>query len=221
MKTADMSVETKAKPRRGRPPVLLNAVDRILDEAAELFGEGGYDKSSISDVSDRLGITKAAVFHYFPTKQSIYDAIIMRTLEGLAAAVKHEVDSRNGAEDKLRGFMKAHAGYFERNYWSFVCMLVGYGGMASSNLKSEVNRLRVDYEKLLRVILKDGMESGTFRKADVTMTSHAILSMLNWMVRWFKPGGKRTAEWFAAEYYGVVTQGLLQETPRKSGSKAK
>ncbi len=193
----------------GRPPVLENARDRILDEAAELFGSGGYDKSSLNDVAERLGVTKAAVYHYFPTKQAIYDAIIVRTLEGLLDNVRREVDNATGSDGRLRAFMLAHATYFEKNYWGFVCMLIGYGGMANPGLKSEANHLRSDYEAVLRAILEEGMDDGTFRKTDMTTASHSVLSMLNWMVRWFKPSGRRNAATFAFEYYEMLTRGLF------------
>ena len=202
-------------PRIGRPPVLENARNRILDEAAELFGAGGYDKSSLNEVADRLGVTKAAVYHYFPTKQAIYDGIIVRTLEGLIAHVRSEVEGRSDAGEKLRSFMVSHASYFEKHYWGFVCMLVGYGGMANPSLKSEAIQLRGDYEKILRSILRDGIGAGAFRNVDVTISSHSILSMLNWMVRWYKPKGPRTAASFAEEYYELITCGLAAEPSQK------
>lgn len=214
-----MNVQTKKKAKRplGRPPVLENAADRILDEAAELFGESGYDKSSLNDVASRLGVTKAGVYHYYESKQAIYDAIIVRTLKGLLEHVRAEVSAASGADRKLRSFMAAHAGYFEKNYWSFVCMLIGYGGMDSPSLKSEASRMRSEYEKVLRSILREGMEDGTFRKTDITTSSHAVLSMLNWMVRWFKPGGGRTADSFALEYFDLLTRGFLPRSSPSSG----
>ncbi|KAB2680302.1 MULTISPECIES: TetR/AcrR family transcriptional regulator [Alphaproteobacteria] len=200
--------QTKTKPRMGRPPVLENARDRILDEAAVLFGEGGFDNGSMNVVAERLGVSKAAVYHYFDTKQSVYDAIIVRTLEGLLEHVSRAVAASTTADGKLKSFMVSHAGYFEKNYWGFVCMLIGYGGMANPGLKSEANQLRIEYESILRGILREGMATGAFREADVTISSHSVLSMLNWMVRWFKPGGQKRAETVAAEYFDLLTNGL-------------
>jgi len=205
----EKTLKTNSKPRMGRPPVLENARNRILDEAAALFGEGGYDKSSLNDVAERLGVTKAAVYHYFGTKQAIYEGITLRTLEGLAERVNAAVAGAEGAQEKLRAFMTTHAAYFEKNYWGFVCMLVGYGGMTNPSMISEINQIRVDYENVLRKIIKDGVVEGCFVDVDVTIASHSVLSMLNWMVRWFKPNGPRRAEYFAGEYYKVITKGIL------------
>lgn len=206
----EKTVTPKAKPRMGRPPVLENARNRILDEAAALFGESGYDKSSLNDVAVRLGVTKAAVYHYFGTKQAIYEGITIRTLEGLAERVNAAVDAAEGAQEKLRAFMISHASYFEENYWGFVCMLVGYGGMTNPSMISEINQIRVDYESVLRKIIKDGVAEGCFVDVDVTVASHSVLSMLNWMVRWFKPNGSKRAHVFAGEYYDIVTKGIVR-----------
>jgi AcrR family transcriptional regulator len=45
--------------------------ERILQVALELFGEHGYDATSLRDIAERLGITKAALYYYFPRKADI------------------------------------------------------------------------------------------------------------------------------------------------------
>src|SRR5262249_49338368 len=104
---------TAEKKRQGRPPVIENDRDRILDEAAALFARSGYERSSVGDVADAIGATKAAIYHYFDSKQDIYDAIIVRTLTGLAARVRAAVGDSGTAQEKLRRYMTAHATYLE------------------------------------------------------------------------------------------------------------
>ncbi|CPN37639.1 TetR family transcriptional regulator [Bordetella pertussis] len=56
-------------------------------------------------------MSKAALYHYFPTKQDIYDAIILETLAGLLQAVTREVERQHEACERLRAFMVGHARY--------------------------------------------------------------------------------------------------------------
>lgn len=203
-----MNVGTVLKRRQGRPPVIENAYDRILDEASLLFGQRGYENSSLGDVANSIGISKAAIFHYFPTKQDIYDAIIVRTLKGLMETVSAAVAGEPAGLSRLRRFMLAHAAYFEDNFWAFATMLVGYGGMADSLLKEEALTLRDQYEKLLRQIISDGMEAGQLKAVDVAATGRGILSLLNWMARWFKPGLGSTAAEAAESYFDIFIRGL-------------
>src|SRR6201986_5297062 len=45
--------------------------ERILDIALELFVEQGYDKTSLRDIAERLGTTKAALYYHFERKEDI------------------------------------------------------------------------------------------------------------------------------------------------------
>jgi AcrR family transcriptional regulator len=206
--TFDTATATRKTSRQGRPPVIKNARERILNEASGLFARSGYENSSLSALADTIGVSKAAIYHYFRTKQEIYDAIIVRTLDGLLRCVEQNLASHADSHDRLRSFMASHARYFESCYWDFVCMLIGFGGMESAGAMSDANHLRKQHETTLRGILREGIEDGTFRVVDIGITATAILSMLNWMVRCFKPGGARTAEAFVMDYFELLAAGL-------------
>jgi AcrR family transcriptional regulator len=66
--------------------------ERILDVALELFGEQGYDKTSLREIADRLGITKAALYYYFERKSDILLALHLK-LHELGASVLDELDA--------------------------------------------------------------------------------------------------------------------------------
>ena len=55
------------EPRRREP----RTRERILDIALELFVEQGYDKTSLRDIAERLGTTKAALYYHFERKEDI------------------------------------------------------------------------------------------------------------------------------------------------------
>lgn len=200
---------TEAKPKRqGRPPTIANARDRILDDAARLFAKDGYDGTSLGELATAVGVTKAAIYHYFPNKKEIYEAIIVRTLEGLRRYVSQATAEASGPEVALARFMTAHADFFEDHYDGFLTMLVGYGGMENVVMIAEAQKLRDEHEQALRQIIADGTAKGAFRAVDSDVTSRAILSMLNWMARWFKPGKGRRAASFAEEYCDLMLGGL-------------
>lgn len=200
---------TTAKPKRqGRPPTIENARDRILDDAARLFARDGYDGTSLGELAASVGVTKAAIYHYFPNKKEIYEAIIVRTLEGLRHHVSQAIAQASGPEEALARFMTAHADFFEDHYDGFLTMLVGYGGMENVVMLAEAQKLRDEHEQALRQIIAEGASKGAFRPVDIDITSRAVLSMLNWMVRWFKPGKGRRAAAFAQDYCDLLLGGL-------------
>lgn len=203
-----MTTESAVRKRLGRPPAVDNPRQRVLHQAAKLFAEKGYETSSVSDLAGAMGVSKAAVYHYFRTKQQIYDAIILDTLGGLIETVKADAAQETAPSARLKRFMTAHARYFEQHRNGFIVMLVGFSGMDSPEFRDEARQLRDEHERLLRDIIRQGIACGAFRDVDAVMTGRAVLSLLNWMVRWFRPNGGLTAEELVLQYYNLLLGGL-------------
>ena len=64
-----------AAPER-RSPLPGTTRDRILETAAKLFAENGYSATSVRMIAKALGLSDPAVHYHFPTKQSLYDALL-------------------------------------------------------------------------------------------------------------------------------------------------
>jgi AcrR family transcriptional regulator len=71
--------------------------ERILDIALELFSEKGYDKTSLRDIAERLGTTKAALYYHFARKEDILFELHMR-LHELGYDVLTKLDGLDSAE---------------------------------------------------------------------------------------------------------------------------
>jgi AcrR family transcriptional regulator len=83
------------KPARGGRP-RGSTRERILDIALELFNEQGYDKTSLREIAERLGFTKAALYYHFERKEDILLELHMR-LHDLGRGVLDRLDSSGGA----------------------------------------------------------------------------------------------------------------------------
>ena len=66
--------------------------ERILAVAQELFTRQGYDKTSLRDIAERLEITKAALYYYFPRKEDIL-VELHRRLQTLGETVIAELEA--------------------------------------------------------------------------------------------------------------------------------
>lgn len=201
-----MSTRKQSAPakRLGRPPTIENARARILVHAAGLFAEKGYEATSLNDLAECLGLTKPAVYNYFRSKQDLYDAVILETLSGLLDHVRTSVEANGSPPTRLKAFMTAHARYFAGHRDGFATMLVGFGGMQNLEFRNDAMGLRQSYEALLGSILDEGVAGKSFRDVDPRVATRAVLSLLNWMVRWFRPDGPQTAEQLAMEYYNLL-----------------
>ena len=50
--------------------------ERILDVALELFTEQGYESTSLREITERVGVTKPALYYYFESKEAIFLTLI-------------------------------------------------------------------------------------------------------------------------------------------------
>jgi AcrR family transcriptional regulator len=66
--------DTRPESREARPSRDTRA--EILEVAAEMFTERGYEATSLREISERLGITKAALYYHFRSKEDIMRALI-------------------------------------------------------------------------------------------------------------------------------------------------
>ncbi|WP_245714021.1 TetR/AcrR family transcriptional regulator [Nocardia vaccinii] len=92
-------MEAVAGPTNGvaARPDYSAAKQRTIDTAIRLFAEHGVSGTSLQMIADAVGITKAAVYHQFRTKDEIVVAVVESELAGLAAAVS-VAESQDDAE---------------------------------------------------------------------------------------------------------------------------
>ncbi|MBL7497179.1 TetR/AcrR family transcriptional regulator [Frankia sp. CNm7] len=74
---------------------------RIITAALDLFAEYGVAGTSLQMIADRMGVTKAAVYHQFKTKEEIVIATADHELVALEAAVEQAEAARGGVEARL------------------------------------------------------------------------------------------------------------------------
>src|SRR6202020_1691135 len=60
------------------PPETLSTRERILNVALDLFIEKGFDKTSLREIAEQLGVTKAALYYHFASKEDILMALHLR-----------------------------------------------------------------------------------------------------------------------------------------------
>jgi len=105
-----MSVPLSAPPSAPSPSVArTESAQRVLDTALELFSQHGYDGTSLQLIADRLGVTKAAVYYHFHTKEEILAALVQPAFAELEQLVTDSASSSSATARRDRGL----AGYID------------------------------------------------------------------------------------------------------------
>lgn len=82
-------------------PAPEDTYDKVLLAAEELFGEQGFAGTSLQAIADRVGVTKAALYYHFRTKDELLDALLRPALNDLDRVLE-VAESRRGTAARQR-----------------------------------------------------------------------------------------------------------------------
>ncbi|GHF45004.1 TetR/AcrR family transcriptional regulator [Seohaeicola zhoushanensis] len=182
--------------------------ERIIETAAELFVERGYESTSMRDIANACGISKSLLYHHFSDKYEIFTKAASTGGSGLNEQVEEALAKGGSAREKLLTFMQITARYFEENRLSWIASSQEFWSSNENRVSLKMRVRRDAFENMLRGILDEGVASGEFRIEDTRMAGRLILSSLNWMQRWYRPGGTKTAQDIAEAYFSLILNGI-------------
>lgn len=165
---------------------------KIIEAARRLFARYGYGGASISMIAAETGLTKAALYHHFESKEDIYRASSRSGMDDLCFEVESAVlKAGNHPEERLRAYMHASVKRYENNQDSWMSGSAIFWGAASDKARTEILQVRDAYEGLLKQIIKEGIDTGVFRAdVDANLSSKFLLSIVNQLPRWYRAAGK-------------------------------
>ncbi len=183
--------------------------EQILEEISELFFKSGYEKTSIRDISKALKISKPGLYYHFTNKQDMLFSIIDGFLEKHLANLREKIQLFESPEEKLVHIIRNHINFFV-NYPAQTKVVI-----------YEIYSLEEEYVKIIepkqreylsffkdvlsRIIEKSGIET------DVTMATFSLVGTLNWVVKWYKPGGRMSPDVLAENISAFYLRGLKGE----------
>jgi AcrR family transcriptional regulator len=77
---------------------------RIVEAAAELFQEQGYEQTSMSQVAQRVGGSKATLYNYYPSKAELFVAVMQAAAQQTFSSVFTQLDDNEPIDEVLQRF---------------------------------------------------------------------------------------------------------------------
>jgi AcrR family transcriptional regulator len=200
------------EPRMAVPSSTRRA--EICRTAAQIFLERGFDATSVSDIADALGITKAGLYHYIDSKEALLFEIMMFGMDQIDAEVIAPVRSIRDPEERLRQIIIRHASIAVRARGAVAQLGDEIRALPAAPRRKIERRMR-GYFDLVRDTLSELAAARRLRNVDVTVAAFSVLGMVLWLPRWFRPGRTVTADKAASEIANLALQGLL--LPSRNG----
>ena len=113
-----MSMKSRTRPggqtEGSEPRIRARNKERILRAAVDLFAARSFHGTHVKEIAAASGLPKTNVYYYFPTKESIYTAVIERLLAGWDLAFEHIVPEREPRE-AIAAYIRAKLEYSRRH----------------------------------------------------------------------------------------------------------
>lgn len=205
----------RSNSRRKVPEHRTSRKDEILEEAAHLFAERGYEAVSLLEIAQAVGLSKTTLYHYFDSKDEILGTLIAATISHLNEFIAASIPAGGAPAEKLIAFMEAQAEFFERHIPQFKVLLSQVGNLTDPQARDAAVAWRVRYENGIRRIVEEGLDSGAFSNVRPNVVVRAVLGSIYWLVRWYQPGGPRPASDIAREYAQMLLHGVAARQERR------
>jgi AcrR family transcriptional regulator len=209
-------------PRRARREV---CPEQLTAAALELFLARGFAATRIEDVARRAGVSKGAIYLYFPTKEALFHAVVRegvvaRVEEAEATAAAHSGSARDVLDALMHGVLL--------DFWGSPSSGIPKLIMAEAQAFPELARdyfesVTLRSRELVEGILKRGVDEGEFRAMDIHNTARAILAALEHQPVLYHSLGAHDPRPleprpFVDAMLDLVSHGLLREPAADSGA---
>jgi len=157
--------------------------EAIVEAAGNLFVEKGFEAASMDEVAKRAEFTKRTLYQYFPSKEDLYAAVVLRGFRSMAESMERAGKDAPDGFSRLRSYFRAYYGFYRDQSGTFA--LISRWGYVKSKLaedseaKRDLDRFNARMFSGLADTLRGGVADGSVR-ADVPVeaTVYSLVFLL-------------------------------------------
>jgi TetR/AcrR family transcriptional regulator, cholesterol catabolism regulator len=182
---------------------------RILHTAARLFHEQGYAQTSMNNVADSLGLTKAGLYHHIESKEQLLFEILNYGLDLLEEEVIRPVAKLEDPVERLRQLIRRHIRLILQQRCREITVILHENRTLRGKWLVEINRRKKNYIHLVEDILTAIQKSRPHPCIRPKLASFALLGMINWTYQWYDVNGAVSQEELTDQFTDLFLLGFL------------
>ncbi len=182
---------------------------QILETAARIFCEKGFDAASMGDVSSAMGLTKAGVYHHIGSKEELLYAIMSYGMDLFEEKVLNRVRSIEDPLERLRQTLRGHVLLVTRDRPKQVTVILHESNALKGRYFQRINARKRRYVRFLQKTFREVAKRGGARAFDPSVAAFAMLGMINWIYQWHRPSGRLSDEQLADALTELLMHGIL------------
>ena len=183
---------------------------RLLDQAAQLFLQKGYERTTVRYLASAVGIQSGSIFHHFSSKEDILKAVMSEALvyfiEELRAAIEAAQNPRHRLLACIRSELQFTIG---ADTTAVMSLLISEWRSLSVEAQGDILHYRSRYEQQWLDVLNGAKEVGLV-DGDVFVMRRLLAGAIHWTTTWFQLDGELSLEALANETLHLVCSGDSQ-----------
>ena len=191
--------------------------DHIYRVAAEIMCRKGYEATSMNDIADAVGLTKAGMYHYIQGKEHLLFEIMTFAMDMVDENVIAPTRDIEDPEERLRALVQRHAGRILEVGGEVTILLEEMWALTPAHRRIIRGRKR-EYFEMVRQTLQQLAAAGKLRQVDPSVATFSLFGMINWISRWYRRDGKIPKEVVLKDFTELAACSVLK-TPAVSGGR--
>jgi AcrR family transcriptional regulator len=161
---------------------------KMLEAARRLFWEKGYNATSMREIAIAYGCRPANIYNFFSDKEEILFEVLREEMEQIINPIKHlEEDDSTSPMEQLRFIIESHL-KVTLSYRRSAKLLFDVAlDSLSPDKRKKIVDFRDTYDRIIRKVIRRGIDTGYFPEVDVGLAGFMIASMITRTRIWFHP----------------------------------
>jgi AcrR family transcriptional regulator len=213
-----MRSRTPAQPKVSAAANSPTPREAIIDVAVRLFGEKGYNATTMRDIAKAVGILPGSLYAHIDSKETLLIEIVEKGIERFLAIDRLLAASEESPQARMRIAIREHIKVVAENPERTLVVFHQWRFLSGPN-RARAIAMRRRYAKAFMKILNDGIANGDFNsQLDARLAVFGILGALNWTPEWYSPSGPMSAEEIGQKMADSLINGLRPSLSRVAGA---
>jgi TetR/AcrR family transcriptional regulator, cholesterol catabolism regulator len=214
------SSRAASRPQKGAPADSRfdRQLAKVLEHAAHIFCDKGYEGASMRDLSRAAGMSLAGLYHYFESKEELLYLIQKHTFRTIIERLEERLKTASDPEQRIRIFIENHLDYFLANKEAMK-VLTHEDETLKNGRGAEIRAIKREYYKICLELLED-LRRAKGLQFSPRLAVLGLFGMINWIYTWHNPRVDADAHALAEEMGDLFLRGVLNgaRNGRKSHS---
>lgn len=182
-----------------------SARGKLLQTAAHLFRNKGFERTTVRDLASAVGIQSGSIFHHFKSKDEILRAVMEETIRYNTALMRAALAEAGSVRERVLALIRCELQSIMGGTGEAMAVLVYEWRSLSEDGQRRVLALRDIYEQLWLEVLGQAKDAGYIR-ADVAITRRFLTGALSWTTTWFRAEGSLSLDDLAEQALILVLE---------------